>query len=650
MIFKTHEFNLDLNYHKDLINRSIFNLPNVPGFFAAAKSTTMNKIFTFLMATAMGGSALAQNPFPPLQKNFYDSTAYGSDLTEVMVPASPMKYDVLFVGGTDMVYNNSGQSAPAKEWQDFTGYVPIDGRSDSGYVIVNHERVQSDPVNGDGGGMTVFIAHKDATGHWNVVDQGAGVKFKNVDFSNVGGTGANCGGIQSSWGAVFTAEEWGSAFNGYWLKDQNGVDSFYVTGNARIASQGFSDTTDWNVASFNGAALNQSIKRNQNFQYIVEVDPATAQAVRKNYNMGRYDHEGGWIAGDHKTVYLSDDASSGSVLFKFVADQPKDFSKGSLFAYKQSTDGSSGSWLTMPMSLDSMVVARDVALHMGATIFMRLEWVEGQGNNVYITETGRGKTFNVSGAISKGGVLAKHLRDLDTDNDGKAEDIFGRVLRLDAQSNKIEIMLEGGGTLDGNNLPTGNHLTSPDGLALGNINGKTYLVINEDLNPNSSPASPAQFSKKLNEIYFLDITGDVAGKTYQVSELIRFVAGPKGCETTGGRFTPDGLTYFFNVQHPDPANTYPFNHSVTVAVTGFEDYLTSVQNTDSKGLGLNIWPNPVARELHLNKVTDVRLIEIATGKVVRVQRNTNRMDVSGLPIGNYVIQTIEGEVQKVIIQ
>ena len=598
----------------------------------------------------MGTVAMAQNPFPPLAKNFYDSTAFPSDLQEVMIPESPMKYDVLFVGGTDMVYNASGQSAPAKEWQDFTGYVPINGRSDSGYVIVNHERMQSDPINGDGGGMTVFIAHRDANGDWKVVDQGAGVKFRNVDFSNVGGTGANCGGIQSSWGAVFTAEEWGSAFNGYWLKDQAGVDSFYVTGNTRIHAQGFADTTDWNVTSFNGTSVNQNIERNTNFQYIVEVDPANAQAVRKNYNMGRYDHEGGWIADDKKTVYLSDDASSGSVLFKFVADQEKDFSKGNLYAYKQSMDGNSGSWLTMPMSLDSMLVARDVALHMGATIFMRLEWVDGKGNMVYITETGRGKTFNVSKAITKGGVLAKHLRDIDTDNDGVAEDIFGRVLRLDASSDKVEVMVEGGGTLDGNNLPTGNHLTSPDGLAVGQIKGKTYLVINEDMNPSSSPATPAQFSKKLNEIYFLDISNDAAGTTYQVADLIRFAAGPQGCETTGGRFTPDGSTYFFNIQHPSSTNTYPFNHSVTVAVTGFEDYVTSISNVKSNGTGLNIWPNPVSRELNLNKVSDVRLLEVATGKVVRVQRNTNRMDVSGLPTGTYILQTIDGEVQKVVIQ
>ncbi|UTW62393.1 DUF839 domain-containing protein [bacterium SCSIO 12741] len=597
----------------------------------------MKNIYTSALALLIGGAALAQAPFPPLEENFYDSTTHTTDLKEVVVPASPLKYDVLFTGGTDMVFNKNGQSAVAKEWQDFTGYVPIDGRSDSGFVIVNHERLQADAVNGNGGGMTVFTARFNKTSKkWEVVDPGNGQKFRNVDFTAVGGTGANCGGIQTAWGKVFTAEEWGSAFRD----------------NATISS--WSDTTDWNVTSFNGSAENTTIPRYKNYQYMVEVDVANAKAVRKNYNMGRYDHEGGWIAPDEKTVYLSDDASSGSVFFKFVADQVRDFSKGQLYAYKQSTDGNGGSWLTIPMVLDSCINARSVALRMGATIFMRLEWVDGKGDMVYITETGRGKEFNISGAMALGGKPAKHLAAMDTDNDGKAVDMFGRVLRFNASNNKMEIMLEGGGDLDGNNVPTGNHLSSPDGLAMAEINGKTWLAINEDMNPKGMPANPAHFGSKLNEVYFLDITGDAAGKTYQVSELVRFLAGPKGCETTGGRFTPDGMTYFVNIQHPDATpgvNNAPFDHSVTIAVTGFDEFLTLGTAPEFKQEStFSVWPNPVSRELHLSKVTDVRVIEMATGRVVKVKRNTNALDISTLAPGTYAVQTIDGEVQRVIVE
>jgi secreted PhoX family phosphatase len=428
------------------------------------------------------------------------------------------------------------------------------------------------------------------------------------------------------------------------------VDSFYVTGNAVIASQGFTDTTDWNITNFNGAAINRSIPRSMNFQYMVEVDPANAVAVRKNYNMGRYDHEGGWIANDEKTVYLTDDKSSGSVLFKFVANAARDFSAGQLYAYKQSTDGQSGSWLTIPMQLDSVMDARNVALHMGASVFMRLEWVDGKDNMVYITETGRGKNFNISGAMAKGGVPAKHFADFEAAGDGVAPDVFGRVLRLNTTTNKLEVMLEGGGTVDADNVPTGNHLTSPDGLTLAEVNGKTVLMIQEDLNLGGAPASPDQFASRLCEIYLLDITGDVAGKSYEVSDLVRFAAGPKGCEVTGGRFTPDGSTFFFNVQHPDANNAYPFNHSVTIAVSGFEDYVSSISDVKTASSDFAVWPNPVAQQLNLSQVTDVRLFEVGSGKLVRVARNTNRVDVSDLPAGMYIMQTINGDVKKVIVQ
>jgi secreted PhoX family phosphatase len=567
-----------------------------------------------------------------------------------------MKYDVLFVGGVDMVYNKNGQSAIAKEWHDFTGYIPIDGRSDSGYVIVNHERIQADATNGDGGGMTVFTAKYDKSSKkWMAVDPGNGRKFRNVDFSAVGGTGANCGGIQTAWGKIFTAEEWGSAFNPIWGKDQGGNDSLIASGNEVIHKQGagITDTSDFTVVKFNGTTVNRSIKKHMNFQYMVEVDVANAKAVRKNYNMGRYDHEGGWIAADQKTVYLSDDASSGSVLFKFVADAPKNFEKGKLYAYKQSSDGNSGSWLAIPMNLDSCMYARDVALRMGATIFMRLEWVDGKGDLVYITETGRGKKFNIKGAMDKGGVPAKHLTTMaDWDNNaGTATDLYGRVLRLNTTNDKIDILLEGGGALDGNNTPTGNHLSSPDGLALTEIDGKTWLVINEDMNPSGMPANPSHFGSKLNEIYFLDISGDATGKAYQVSDLHRFLVGPKSCETTGGRFTPDGMTYFVNIQHPSSGNTAPFNHSVTIAVTGFDEYLTSgMEPNFDEGSNFQVWPNPVSGYLFMNKTTDVRVINLASGAVVKVNRGVESIDISDLSPGTYAVQTVEGDVQRIVVQ
>lgn len=593
---------------------------------------------TTLLSLILSFDSSAQETiFPELNENFYDESKYSTDLDEVIIPASPLKYDVLFVGGTDAVYDaKTNKSAIAKEWQDFTGYVPIDGRSDSGYVIVNHERIQADATLGDGGGMTVMTAYKNpSTDSWQIVRDENGHKYRNVDFSNVGGTGANCGGIQTNWGKVFTAEEWGSAFS------SNAV--IYNNGN------GITDTSDYNITSFNGESVNENIPKHMNFQYMVEVDVENAVAIRKNYNMGRYDHEGGWIAEDEKTVYLTDDKSSGSVFFKFISETSRDFSKGQLYAYKQSEDGESGSWIMLNMDLETMMHARDSALIKGATIFMRLEWVEGVDDMVYITETGRGKQFDVSGAISKGGILAKHLQTMDEADgnvDGKAIDTYGRILAFDPSNNKISIFLEGGGETSGDDV-SGNHLSSPDGLTSTKIDGRTFLAINEDMNPSGAPANPTAFGSKLNEIYMLDITD---GEPKTVADLVRFAAGPKGCETTGGRFTPDGMTYFVNIQHPDGGNSSPFNHSTTIAISGYK--------VENLGTGFNdieiqekfqVYPNPVSKELKVVNAEDVAIYN-QLGERVSVIRSASTIDVSGLDSGVYFFQNENGESIKVIIQ
>lgn len=579
-------------------------------------------------------------PFKPLEKDFYNMAETPVDLPTVMIPASPLKYQALFVGGVDYVQNAAGDSALAKEWQDFTGFIPIDNRSDSGYVIVNHERIQSDATNGNGGGMTVFTAwYNSLTNDWEVIKDEKGT-FRNVDFSSVGGTGANCGGIQTSWGKVFTAEEWGSAF----------------PNNPAIFGQGFTDTTAWNITTFNGNAVDVTIPRYKNFQYMVEVDVENAIAVRKNYNMGKFDHEGGWIASDRKTVYLSDDKSSGSVLFRFVAENAEDFSVGQLSFYQQSTDAISGTWIDIPMTMENMLGARDYAFNNGATVFMRLEWVEGiNDETVFITETGRGKRQSIASAMKKGAKPAKHLLDLGWDDmDSSFNDTYGRVLRLNTTTGKIEPAIEGGGVLVNNNKPLNNHLSSPDGLASTTIDGKQYLVVNEDMNPSGAPANPKHFSSKLNEIYFVDVTEDAPGKMYSVDkDLHRFVVGPKGCETTGGRFTPDGKTYFVNIQHPSADNVAPFNHSTTLAITGFDEYIVTGGidfGFDAPLEGnLKMYPNPASRELNLNGVYDIAIYD-AAGLRVMVRREAKTIDVSSLKSGIYFVQTVEGEVQKLIIE
>ena len=397
-----------------------------------------------------------------------------------------------------------------------------------------------------------------------------------------------------------------------------------------------------------------------NYQYMVEVDVKACKAVRKNYNMGRYDHEGGWIASDSRTVYLTDDYSGGAVLFKFVADKAEDFSKGQLYCYKQSVDGMTGEWIAMNMDLNTVMNAREEAWKLGATTFMRLEWIEGINDDIiFITETGSGKAQSVKPAMLKGATLAQHLVHLDA-ADGKLDssytDMYGRVLRLNVNTGKIESAIEGGGNLNNNYTPTNNHLSSPDGLTSTVIDGRVYLAINEDMNPSGMPANPKHWGNVANEVYMLDVTGDHEGKKYEISELTRFAIGPKGCETTGGRFTPDGGTYFLNIQHPSTENKAPFNHSVTLAITGYktifnESFKTQqfLNSEEFKNAEFSVYPNPASREIHFNKVVDVAIYSV-DGKRMKVARDVQTLDIADLSAGTYVIKTGNGLTKKLVIK
>lgn len=587
---------------------------------------------------AMALHTFAQVPFTPLDTNF--------NVTTVIIPPSPLKYDVLFVGNHDYVHINGGtDSALAKQNHDFTGFIPEKNGKRRGWLIVNHELTNTkNPKLGDGGGQTSFKVRK-RKGHWEVLPSIGDKKFHNVDFSTVGGTNTNCGGAHTPYGTTLTAEEYPQASNL----------SLWANGN------GFQDTSDYTIPNGNGPYSGLTIKKYQNMGWMVEANPRVAKGIKKYYSMGRFSHEGGYCMPDGKTVYLTDDFTPG-ILFKFVASKANDYTKGQLYAYKQGDNGVGGSWIALPMDLESLINIRDIAVEKGASVFVRLEWVELAPNGkVYIAETGS-DFVDLNAAVANGGVPAYHNMVRDTMNgqprDNKYNDYYGRVLELDPATDELRVYLEGGNSAD---MKT--NLASPDGLASVHYDGKDYLVINEDLNGLSMNRVPAGVTKAVSEIYYVDLS--IQNPT--VDDLHRFVIGPFGAETTGGVFTPDGNTYFVNIQHPSSTNVFPFNNSTTIAISGFDAYirqsveaektartidLTTTPAVDEAGkesVSFQIYPNPASRELHFNKTTDVS-VYTAEGQVVKVERGVKTINIADLDRGIYYIQTTEGEVQKLVIE
>lgn len=610
-----------------------------------------------LLAMFLTSSTLvfAQNEFPSVIPVDWEAV-------EVVVPPSPFQYQILFIGGEDMVQTGKGEEVPAKQWHDFIGFTPltaedcVDDPNAIGWVSINHERIQADDKIGDGGGMTAFLMGRDdVSDELYVIPQqltdGRQGKFFNVDFSAVGETGMNCGGINSIVdGRIWTAEEWFRTSN----------ESIYDEGN------GVRDTTAYTIKYTNFEMANfRTIPKYQNFNWMVEIDPRAAKAVRKQYNWGRQPFEGGTIAADNQTVYLGADATPG-FLTKFVAQIPGDFTIGNTYVYKH--DAAGDPWVEIDnLDFDKMLEFADEAVGAGATMFNRLEWItiDKTTGKVYMTETGRDNPGDRwDDELAEGAVFAPHhiQRAIDQGVSGPEDedywDYYGRILEYDPETGDVSVYLEAGPYFEESpalaDYPA-KHLSNPDGLNMLHVNvageDKTYMLINEDLNGTSFGRTPLEYpDDRMCEMYILDMA--ISDPT--IDDLIRLTQTPRGAEITGACATTDGKSVLVNSQHPDSSNPFPYNNSLTFAITGFDDSgaIETLSNPDFNDMeeeGFLIYPNPTERIVYFNQEKDVALYDI-TGQRVAVYRGVRSIDIAGLATGTYLLRTEDGEAKKLIVK
>lgn len=579
---------------------------------------------------------------------------FGVDI--ITMPPSPLKTQIIFIGGYDMVeatgtYGKPSQRVVSKDWNDFIGFTPDGSGQHLGWISINHEKIVANDNLGDGGGMTTFLVDRDPnTDSILVVNQtladGRSGRFFNVDFVNhTGETGMNCGGITSTVdGRIWTAEEWFRRSNND-IADRD-TSLFTIgtgTANGQAAPAGF--------PGFNG----QTIKKYQNYNYMTEIDPKQAVAIRKQYNWGRQAFEGGVIMPDNRTVFLTVD-NTPAFFTKFVADQAGDFTKGKTYVYKHDAVGSK--WIEIDnTNLNKMLNFGAEAVAVGATMYNRLEWIakDPNANMVYLTETGRDHPASkwadesAAGAVHAPHTLnrARYVQGTHPDS-SNYWDYYGRVLQFNPSTNVMRVFLEGGphyaNSPDSLNYPY-NHLSNPDGLNFLNVNGQSYMIICEDLNGTSHGRVPDGFSNRTCELYLFDMSDN----TPTVSDLTRISVAPKGAEITGAIASPDGKTIFVNSQHPSTSNPFPYNHSLTYAITGWDASLTTIKTAKKEQKKYDFYPNPVSRTLYFKEVGDFAIYD-SHGRRLEVHRNVNQIEVAHLPAGIYFIKNQEGVTKKLIVE
>jgi secreted PhoX family phosphatase len=619
----------------------------------------MKKTLLSAFGAALSLAAVAQIPFPVNIDTTWSATT-------VWMPKSPLKLQVLFVGGVDTVqttptYGNPAGKTVAKQWHDFIGFTPdmASGTPDLGWVSVNHEMIQKNDMIGDGGGMTVFKLRRLKGDVLEIVPQtlndGRSGKFFNVDFTNITGeTGMNCGGMVGPDGRIWTSEEW-------------------MASNNSSINSGLRDTADFTIGVTTPAGFpgmnGKTMKKFQNWNWNVEIDPKQAKAVRKQYNWGRAGWEGGAILPDNKTVYLFEDGTPG-ILVKFVAQTAGDFTSGVTSVYKHDAPSK---WVVIENELDSFINIRSIAMRRGATMFTRLEWgaYNAKNGKLYITETGNDNPGN---AFKAGGVVAPHLviaykerykvingmdfpnsdaAAADSVRNGAFKDYYGRVLELDLTTNEVKTYIEGG-PYNGSSTSKpvsqypSTHLSNPDGLNFMTVGSKTYMIIQEDLNGRNWGRMPAEYqgsNQTICESYLLDMA--IPNPTF--NDLVRFTACAPGAEITGA-IALDSKTMLINSQHPAPSNMYPYNNSLTYAISGWDGLPTALSEIKKAGTAtFSVYPNPVARELNLDKAMDVAIYNMA-GQRLKVYRDVKSVDVTDLASGTYIIMNDKGESLKFVVE
>ena len=367
------------------------------------------------------------------------------------------------------------------------------------------------------------------------------------------GTLNNCGAGRTPWGTYLTCEEnfnglFGSSDPDHAFSDE--MKRYGVKAESKDGYELFDERFD--------------VVKNPNepnrFGWIVEIDPSDASSMPiKHTAMGRFKHENVELvlASDGRVVAYMGDDERGEFLYKYVsngvyapgADTSGLLDDGKLYVAKFHDD-QSGEWMHLSpeatgMSLEeTLLFSRIAASRLGATTMDRPEWVAANplAAEVYCALTNnknRGVKANAGGDFQVVG-----------GPNPRAENHYGQIVRWypeggdhGANAFRWDLFVTAGNPgahadeyAGSPNVHEGNLFNSPDGIKFDRAG---LLWIQTDGNDGNEGDFAGMGNNQM-------LVGDPRS-----GRIERFLTGPHGCEVTGLTWSPDRVTMFIGIQHPD---------------------------------------------------------------------------------------------------
>ena len=508
--------------------------------------------------------------------------------------------DPIFADAPEFDPDNQTPEAQAKQFgynNDYVGYIPLDGSSEHGLLVVNHEYTNEhlmfpgivtisegeikvsdadqkrvDIEMAAHGGSIVEIRKEG--GKWQVVKDGklnrritattemqlsgpvAGhdrVKT-NADATGtkVFGTINNCAGGVTPWGTYILAEE---NFHGYFAGELP-ADHPEATNYERV---GVPDGTYQWANFYDRFDVSKEPNEPNRFGWIVEVDVQDPNsAPKKRTALGRFKHEGAEsiVAPDGRVVFYLGDDERFDYVYKFVTAgkfNPDDraanmdlLDEGTLYVAKFAEDGTF-EWLPLVHGQGPLTAENGFASQADVLIETRRA-----GDLLEATKMDRPEDIQPNAASGKVYVLLtnntkRKADDLNPANP-RAENAFGHIIELieeggdfAATKGKWEILLKCGdpsvadvGASFSTSTTANGWFGMPDNCAVDSA-GRLWV---------STDGNSPKATGRTDGLWAVDTEGEARA----TSKL--FFRVPIGAELCGPLFTPNDETVFVAVQHP----------------------------------------------------------------------------------------------------